>query len=187
MNKGMKKIVCFIAIVLISCMCINSVNAYAVTWITTIGTTGFQKQEATYWCWVASARNMAVTKVSYVNVTKSQGDVVKKIKGKIQNSFGSLKEISQATKIFNISCKSSYKDSRLSYDTIKKKIYKGGGVIMAMVNSGNSGHAILVYGYSSNKKVKVFDPQGGNIICKYTDLRDGNTLPGYYYRGSVYY
>lgn len=162
-------------------------NVAASTWTYTIGTTGFQKQERTNWCWVASARNMAVTKVSKVNVSKSQSVVVKSIKGSIKNEAGSLQETSKATKLFNISCKSSYKFSRLSLKTIREKIDKGGGVIMAMQNALYGGHAILLYGYNSNGKVKIYDPQNGPVICEYTDLRDGKILSGYVYEKSIYY
>ena len=64
-------------------------NAYAETWRNSIGTTGFQRQENTLWCWVASARNMDVSKVTHVNVKKNQRTVVKQIKGDIKN-YGAL-------------------------------------------------------------------------------------------------
>ncbi len=63
------------------------------TWNHTLATTGFQQQERMDWCWVASARNMAVTKVSNVNVKKTQSDVVKSIKGSVKNCTGSLRDI----------------------------------------------------------------------------------------------
>ncbi|MCI8339648.1 MAG: hypothetical protein HFH62_13390 [Lachnospiraceae bacterium] len=157
------------------------------TWNHTLATTGFQQQERMDWCWVASARNMAVTKVSNVNVKKTQSDVVKSIKGSVKNCTGSLRDISVATKKFNISCASSYKSSRLSFNTIKGKINKGGGVVMVMQHPLYGKHAILLYAYSSSKNVKVYDSKGGAILCKYANLRDGKVLPGYSYEESVYF
>ena len=45
---------------------------------------------------------MEVTKVSKVNVVKSQSNVVQIIKGSIKNETGSLRETSKAIKIFNV-------------------------------------------------------------------------------------
>ena len=155
---------CMMVLVIVLCTIAKPVSADAESWVTTIGTTGFQKQERPNWCWVASARNMAVTKVSSVNVTKSQSDVVKSIKGNVNDCTGSLQETSKATKLFNVSCKSYYKSSRLALKTIKGKIDNGGGVIMAMQNALYGGHAILLYGYSSNNNVKIYDPKQGMIV-----------------------
>ncbi len=59
----------------------SPILVYAADWRYSNGTTGFQQQEKPTWCWVASARNMAVSKYTSVNVTKSQEKVVKEIKG----------------------------------------------------------------------------------------------------------
>lgn len=186
MKIRLRKLSIILICAFISLNITNPINAKA-SWIYTTITTGFQKQERTNWCWVASARNMAVTKVGKVNVVKSQSNVVQIIKGSIKNETGSLGETSKAIKIFNVSCKSSYKFARLSFKTLKEKINKGGGVIMAMQNPLYGGHTILLYGYDSNGKVKVYDPKKGPIICRYTDLRDGKTLSGYSYEQSIYY
>ena len=186
MKIRLRKLSIILICAFISLNITNPINAKA-SWIYTTITTGFQKQERTNWCWVASARNMAVTKVSKVNVVKSQSNVVQIIKGSIKNETGSLRETSKAIKIFNVSCKSSYKFARLSFKTLKEKINTGGGGIMAMQNPLYGGHTILLYGYDSNGKVKVYDPKKGPIICRYTDLRDGKTLSGYSYEQSIYY
>lgn len=186
MKNRLGKLNIILMCVFISLNITKPINAEA-SWTYTTVTTGFEKQERTNWCWVASARNMAVTKVSKVNVFKSQSNVVQSIKGSIKNEAGSLQETSRATEIFNVSCKSSYKFARLSFKTIKEKINKGGGVIMAMQNPLYGGHAILLYGYNSDGKVKVYDPKNGPIICQYADLRDGKTLSGYTYEESIYY
>lgn len=112
MKIRLRKLSIILICAFISLNITNPINAKA-SWIYTTITTGFQKQERTNWCWVASARNMAVTKVSKVNVVKSQSNVVQIIKGSIKNETGSLRETSKAVKIFNVSCKSSYKFARL--------------------------------------------------------------------------
>ena len=69
---------------------------------------------------------------------------------------------------------------------IKTKINKGGGIIFDM-ESNKGHHAVLVYGYSSENRIRIYDPQIGETIKKYTDYRDGKGLVGYRYSQSVYF
>lgn len=61
MKIRLRKLSIILICAFISLNITNPINAKA-SWIYTTITTGFQKQERTNWCWVASARNMAVTK-----------------------------------------------------------------------------------------------------------------------------
>lgn len=177
----------------IMCFSFNSIEIQAkkvdagVKWKYTHGSSGFELQENGNWCWAASARNMAVSKVTAVNVKKSQRDIVKAIKGKVQYVTATIQETSKATKVCNNSCQSKYKNSRLTFKQIKAKINKGGGIILDMQNQFYGGHAILLYGYSSDGDVKVYDPKRGVAIYNYTQLKKGNGLKGYTYEQSIYF
>lgn len=188
MRKSNRFIRTIAFLIAISSLMWRTEAASAETWYYSMGTSGFQQQERTLWCWVAAARNMAVARFTSVNVSKSQSDVVKEIKGSVVNKDGSLKETSKAVDSFSKSGTSKAIESQLSFQLIKAQIVKQKAVILGMHNVLDNGHATLLYGYDSDStKVKVYDSQMGNIICKFADLRDGKTLSGYTYQETIYY
>lgn len=66
----------------------------------------------------------------------------------------------------------------MTFKQIKAKINKGGGIILDMQNQFYGGHAILLYGYSSDGDVKVYDPKRGVAIYNYTQLKKEMDLKG---------
>lgn len=187
MGKYSKIIRIAVFIIVFASLSWTPVTASAETWYHSAGTRGFQIQERPLWCWAAAARNMAVAKFTSVNVTKSQDDIVKKIKGSVVNEDATIYETSKAVNYCSKSGSSTAMESRLSFQLIKAQIVKQHAVILGLQGIMNK-HATLIYGYDSDStQVKVYDSQMGNIICSFADLRDGKTFSGYTYQETVYY
>lgn len=139
-----------------------------------------ESQNKTNWCWVTSARMFA--KNSYSDVTRTQKEAVKKVKGSAINEGGNNDEIIEAIDYYigNIESVSidsvSYVRRVYSEDVIKKFIDDGyviavGRIKYADINDSSSsisGHEIIIYGYTEYQY-----EQNGNIKsdCRYL-IRD---------------
>ena len=166
----------------------SSESASAKEWIYSTGTTGFQLQERTNWCWAASARNMAVAKFTSANVTKSQSQVVKQIKGSIVNEGASIKETANAITSFSKSGSATSTNSAPSLTKIKSEINKGRAVLLGLEGLLGMGHSIIVYGYDNDSKdLHIFDPRDSRIICTYEELCNGTAITGYSCTQGAYY
>ncbi len=110
-----------------------------------------EKQEKTYWCWVATARGIARGEKV---VQKTQSDAVIAVKGKNVNQPGNVKELEAAAEYFAPGVNFTIRYKPFTFNEIVKTIEAGH---MVGVNWGyyygtvrNGGHSVFIVGYNSN-------------------------------------
>lgn len=142
---------------------------------------GFQKQEQSLWCWVACARNSVRFERS---ILRSQKSAVRKIKGKVVNTTGTITEIEEAAEYISYGNEDYDAIERtLSFINLKSQV-KRGNVTIACAGyydsqgNRNRGHAVVITGYlenAENNYINYFDPLDGvSYMCSYAEFCDGS-------------
>ncbi len=157
-------------------------------WHNSVGTYGFEQSAMSNWCWAASAKNCAIARYSYPNVTLSQSYVVNQVKGSLVNEGASLGEgkIALSKVADPISNNRTYCYSTVrNQGELKSDIdnYGRGTIFYLGAFSNNlviARHAVLFYAYRVNSdsimQVKIFEPSTGDIITTtYNKLKFGTT------------
>jgi len=142
---------------------------------------GFQQQEQSLWCWVASARNSVRFEKT---ILRSQKSAVKKIKGSVIDRDGTITEIEQAAEYISYGTEDyDAIEKNLSFSNLKSQV-KRGNVTIACAgyydsnNKRNGGHAVAITGYlenAQNNYINYFDPLDGvSYMCSYAEFCDGS-------------
>ena len=150
-----------------------------------LSTEGFEKQEKSNWCWVASAHNS----VHYeTKLHRTQKAAVKHLKGTSTEPYpnlpGTVSEIEQAAEYISWNREyyiSSY--SAKNFDFLKRQVDLDNVTIASAgyYNNNNvrtSGHAVVITGYyiSNNNEYSIvyFDPWDEiSYTCTYTEFCNG--------------
>lgn len=188
MRRNQRLIETTLVIALICNIMCSVVLASAENWKYTTGTTGFQRQEQSKWCWVASARNMAVGRYTKDYVTESQSDVVKSLKGSVVNETADIYETSNAVDSFCKHVVSKGMQSTLTNKQLKQELNSGYPVLLWMGMVGKTSHAVVLFGYDKDSnQVHLYDPAGGKIYATFSELRNGEAFSGLSYIQTVYF
>lgn len=153
---------------------------------------GFQQQEQSLWCWVASARNSVRFERS---ILRSQKSAVKKIKGAVINDDGAITEIEEAAEYISYGTEDyDAIDRKLSFANLKSQVKRSNVTIVCAgyydsQGNRNGGHAVVITGYLENEQnnyIYYFDPfDGVSYTCSYTEFCNG-TLNNMKYEATVY-
>ncbi len=145
---------------------------------------GFEKQEKTKWCWVASARNS----VHYeTDNHRTQKAAVYHIKGSLLNWYpnetGTIYEIEEAAEYISKDTEDYYAvESTLSFVQLQMEVdYSNATIATAgYYNNGvrTGGHAVVIYGYyisGTDEYILYHDPLDNTThTCLYSDFCDGS-------------
>lgn len=192
--KFRSKIISSLVIVIISINFFIPTNAYA--YRTQLDVQQVQQQK-NHWCWAASSQMVA----NYLtNSTKTQREIVKYVKYTTGNSStmypdtgGNADEMVKAVKYAtNNIYKGEIINRALSYDEIKNQINHNKPIICSF-SRGNSGHAVVIYGYDTGEdgteqQVFIMDPWRDSLTHPYTyeELITYIEDMGKYYRSIIF-
>lgn len=179
----MKRILLFFALVLSICtLCVSIVYAGDNV---LLSTSGFEAQEKSNWCWVASARNS----VHYeTNNHRTQKAAVLHLKGSVlgewyPNVFGNISDIEDAAEYISKD-NESYTGANVTgtFLFLKGQIdYRNITIACAGYynnNVRNSGHAVVITGYhtlAGKNHIVYHDPlDNQTYVCLYSQFCDGS-------------
>ncbi len=173
MIRKMKRIV--MGIMAVFCLAFNPVCVYGKYTFTTIS----EKQEKSYWCWVATARGIARGEAF---VGKTQTDAVIAVKGENVNKGGTVQELEAAAEYFAPGKNFSVRYRAFTFNEIVNAIEAGHlvganwGYYYGSVRNG--GHSVFIVGYNSNngqQTVIYCEPLIGELVQKnYSDFVSGS-------------
>ena len=153
---------------------------------------GFQQQEQSLWCWVASARNSVRFERT---ILRSQKSAVKKIKDEVVNDSGTLTEIVRAAEYISYGTEDYVAIRKeMSFADLKNQVKRGNVTIACCGyydSNGNrtGGHVVVITGYlenAQNNYIYYFDPLDGvSYTCSYTEFCNGS-FNGMEYKETAY-
>ncbi len=162
-------------IMAVICLARNPVFVYGKYTFTSIT----EKQEKSYWCWVATARGIARGEVF---VGKTQTDAVIAVKGENVNKGGTVQELESAAEYFAPGKNFCIRYRAFTFSEIVSAIEAGHlvganwGYYYGSVRNG--GHSVFIVGYNSNngqQTVVYCEPLIGEIQQKkYSDFVSGS-------------
>lgn len=139
-----------------------------------------QKQQKSNWCWAASSAMVGTYKT---NSTKTQSDIVKKIKGQIIDEGGDAFEIADAVNYASDNTKVADVYFPFGFNDVTSEIDKNHPFIICINWYNQSyGHAVVGTGYDvEEKRILVVDPGVGVDMTTYdykTLVNGGDFLTG---------
>ena len=182
-----KKIVAIVLLVLTAVTFLGT-SVYAAGVM--LSTDGFEKQEKTNWCWVASALNSVHYETSS---NRTQKAAVMYIKGTVLNWYpnegGTIAEIEEAAEYISKGTENyTGTDSETPFVFLRNEVnYNNVTIICAGRYSGDvrtGGHAVAVTGYytsGTEEYITYYDPMtGSNKTCSYSELCNNAVSGGRY-------
>ena len=148
------------------------------------------QQSKSNWCWAAAAEMAG--KYKYSSSTRTQSDVVAKIKGSADvNEAGSIYETAESTEYVtydNYGLSATLPFFRWNFTKVKTSINNGYPVI-PLVNDGNTGHYYVIRGYDPvTDEIAVNDPwDGSRKVVTWSNFDSGNWSDSRPHKYTVYF
>lgn len=177
-------------------LCLSLVLAISILWalpaqaaMTELVVTKIQQSKSN-WCWAAAAEMAG--KYKYSSSTRTQTDVVTKIKGSATvNEPGSIYETANSTEYVtydNYGLSATLPLFRWNFSKVKTSIDNGYPVI-PLVNDGNTGHYYVIRGYDPDtEEIAVNDPwDGSRKVVTWSNFDSGNWSESRPHKYTVYF